>query len=267
MSSAVQFYGTDQVIQAATNRKCPAWGLWATRQFMFKYEGDDEKESIDFLEQTLDMIAQNGSTATYTLKFFEKEGNKPIKIKENTPCDGSFNFRLIGEEERQQRNNMYISASPKVLTELQQLREEVANLRAAQNNPATEEEEDEDEKGLMGAVIGVIKDPDLLEQHIRNFHLFKSLFTGIQPAAVGNVKQLGQTKPDIQDPGPAPVTDLSHANNTEMNEEQLIRLGNACDKLYEHDKKIVEHLEKLAAMAANNPVQFQNLIGILDLMA
>lgn len=257
MSSAVQFYGNDQVIQAAINRKCPAWGMWSMRQFLFKYEGTDETESIQLLEETLQMLSQNGTVATYTLKFFEQDGNKPVKIKENTPCDGSFNFKLVGEEERQQRSLMYAAASPKVLQELEALKEQVALLTSRPE----EEEDEEEEKGIMGAVIGALKDPDILEQHIRNFHLLKSLFTGqvMQPATVGNVKRLGQTKPDIGDPGQAAEANLSH----EMTEEQLVRLGNACDKLYAKDPKLIEHLEKLAAMP---DVQFNNLIAMMDLM-
>ena len=88
---SVQFFGADNVIKAAENRKCPAWAIFQGKQFLFKYEGSDLNESQDFLEKILENLQD--SVSVYTIRFYEEA----VKIKENTPYDGSFNFRMLEE--------------------------------------------------------------------------------------------------------------------------------------------------------------------------
>jgi hypothetical protein len=139
------------------NRGCASWALFSGRQFLFKsVDGTDLNESATLLDKILESISH--SEAVYTLKFFEDK----IKIKENSPCDGSFNFRLIGEDERSGRAIAYSTNSRAVMDELQKI-----NLRL------TEIENEEDEEEDAG-VIGLIKDPqikDFLINTIKGFLL------------------------------------------------------------------------------------------------
>ena len=154
---SIQFFGKDAVLNAMENRGCASWGIFSGRQFLFKYEGTDMNESATLLDKILDSISQ--SEAVYTIKFFEGE---KIKVKENSPCDGSFNFKLVGEDERASRSINYSNNSRQVMDELQKI-----NLRL------TEIENEEDEEEAAG-VMGLIKDPqvkDFLINTVKGFLL------------------------------------------------------------------------------------------------
>lgn len=254
-NSAVQFYGKEQVMAAASNRKCPCWGIWQGRQFLFKNEDPDMKVSLDILESILENLQV--STATYTIKFFETEGKKIIKIKENSgDSDGSFNFKTIEEEVRQQRQLMYAGGNKEMMELLKRMDE---RLGALESQPMDEVEEEEETIGSV--FMGLLKDPGKLEQLINTG---KSLL-GMQPTQghLGNVNRLGQSSLPGEDPGQAPGGKLSQPVNEE---ETLTRLGNAIDMLQKNDPDIVLHLEKLAKMSEGNNGQFKKLINMLDLL-
>lgn len=258
-SSSVQFYGNEAVMEAVKNRRCPYWALWQGRQFLFKCEEADIKSSLDYLDQLLQMLNNDTTTATYTLKFFEPEGKGAVKIKENTPSDGSFNFKLVEPEAVHQRQIGFQSNTPKVLELLEKMS---LRLDAIENAGIDGEEEEEEEETIEKAIIGVLKDPNKLEKYIT---MGKNFFGVSTPEYVGNVNRLGQ----IGDPGQAghqaPVTNLSQSSGD--NEEQfLIRVGNALDILKAHDPQIADHLEKLASMAKNNPGKFQSMLSMLNLL-
>ena len=154
---SVQFFGKDAVLNAMENRGCASWALFSGRQFLFKsVDGTDLNESATLLDKILESISH--SEAVYTIKFFEDK----IKIKENSPCDGSFNFKLVGEDERASRSINYSNNSRQVMDELQKI-----NLRL------TEIENEEDQEEDAG-VMGLIKDPqvkDFLINTIKGFLL------------------------------------------------------------------------------------------------
>jgi len=251
IGSAIQFYGASQVIQAAQNRKCPGWAVFQNRQFLFKFEENDVDASLNMLQQTLECLQV--STALYTIKFFEHEGNKLLKIKENTQCDGSFNFRLVEEDERQQRNEMYRSGSNKVLEKLQIIEDRLLQI---ENGTVEVEEED---NTLQGQIVGMLKEPARLTEFINALSSAKSLL-GIGPAApsyVGNINRAGQI------PAMAPPGGEDPQQNLSIEEQQ--RLGIALNTLLSYDPKIVDHMEKLAAMASANTDQFKFLLSMLEM--
>lgn len=275
---SIQFYGIDQVIEAAKNRACPGWGIFTGRppQFLFKYEQNDLDNSLKLLEQILVTLDNTGSEAAYTIKFYEHDGGKLLRIKENLACDGSFNFRLIEEEERQQRKIEYRGASNKLLEKL-----EAIETRLAQIETGTVEEQDEEDNTLQGQLIGMLKEPSRLTEFINALSSAKSLL-GIGPAPspgyVGNtdVIRAGQIPTPAGSPAPPAPQDLSHLQPTkgltsmydqqESSEALVHRLGIAINTLEKNDPKIVDHLEKLAAMSDKNPDQFKTLLSILETM-
>lgn len=257
---SIQFYGIDQVMDAAKNRACPGWAIFQGRpaQFLFKYQINDLDSSLQFLEKILSSLESTGNEAAYTIKFFEHEGNKDLKIKENSPCDGSFNFRLIEEEERQQRKTLYQGTSNKVLEKLEGIENRLLQIEQGHV------EEVEEDNTLQGQIVGMLKEPSRLNEFIAALANAKSLL-GIGPAApayVGNINRAGQILNQVTAAAPAPVQNLSLTE-----EQKLQRLGNAIDTLEKNDPQIVDHLEKLASMAVNNPSQFKNLLSMLDIMS
>jgi hypothetical protein len=250
-SSSIHFFGIDNVIVAAKNRSCPNWGIFQKGQFLFKYEGNNMEESIQLLGNILETIQE--SAAAYTIKFYEQDG-KAVKIKENTACDGSFNFRLIEEEERQERRASYSMASKQVLETLTKINERLERLE----DQDMEDEEEEEPENLQSALIGLISQPHKITELISGI---KSLLGSDQPAVhqIGNINRVGQNADRGEDPGPGAGDQLSQI-------EKANRIANVLDALEKSDPQILEHLEKLSAIATNSPLQFKSLISMLNLM-
>lgn len=236
--ASVQFYGKDSVIEAAENGGFSCWAIFVGRQLLFKSTDRDANASLNFLDKVLQTISH--SEATYTLKFYEPEGVN-FKIKENTPCDGSFNFKLVEEEERQARRVLYQGNSAAVLEELKALRNEVAEIKAVKE---LEDDEDETEKplSLNGIIAGLLKEPEKITQL---FEIGRTLFgrkqnPHIPAVALGNVPQTMQT----------------------MTEQDKINA--AIERLKANDAKLAEHLTKLSDIAENDKTSWKYLLNLLD---
>lgn len=239
--ASCQFFGVQQVISAAGNLKCPAWAIFIGRQLFCKYEGTDEHESLDLLQQNLETLEQGQTTAIYTLKFFEVEEGKKIKINERTVCDGgSFNFKLVDPEQRMERYGaVAINGSNQMISEMRKEMQELRQMISQQR----ENEYDESEPETIGSVlIDAIKNPDQLFNLINAGRALFGLPVQNPPAvAIGGIGDAAGSK-----------------------EDQLQRLSNAIDILEKNDPKIVDHLEKLAEIATKNPMQFKMLLTMLD---
>jgi hypothetical protein len=243
--ASVQFYGAEKAIEAYVNCNIPAWGLFSGRQLLCKYQGTDINEGKALLEEFINKIEE--SNATYTLKVFESEKGKGVRIKEKTECDSSFNFKIDEQEVYMQRQNQRgygreyrDKTNGELLEAVQGLNERLNQLE----EPI--EEEEEEEFDLNKEIIGMIREPNRLIQFISAINSAKNLFTG-RPT---------------QYPPPAVVGNTSHA--TETNDDLLVRLSNAIDTLEKADPLIVQHLEKLAQLSINNRMLFDMMIKQLD---
>lgn len=230
--ASVQFYGVDAVMQAAQNRNCPAWAMFQGRQFLFKSpEGSADTESLAMLEEILNSITS--SEATYTLKFYEDLQGK--KIKENTPCDGSFNFKLKTEPQIDERREVY-RQSNQIAAVLARLEERQTALEEKLNE---EDEEDPEPQTLGGILAGLANDPAKIIQIIE---IGKSLFGTNKPVnSVGELARVAGA-PDIQE----------------------TELKNTIVRLRAVDPEINTHLEKLAKIAETQPALFKMLLQQLD---
>lgn len=71
-----------------------------------------------------------------------------------------------------------------------------------------------------------------------------------------------------QPPGlamPGRLGSVPPMENPSSEEEKAQRIGTAITTLAEQDPKLLEHLEKLATIAATNPRKFKGLLQILDI--
>lgn len=258
--AAVQFYGKEQVFEAASNLKCPAWALFSGTSLFTKYEDADSEESLQMLEQALDMLQSSGSAATYKLKFFEiEEGQKKRKINEKTVCDGgSFSFKL----QNQEQTLIPYQARTVAMTEQQQRIDKLAEIVEKQEAhiqllvdavlKENEEEEEEEPETIGTVLIDAIKNPNKLMELVNTFKAITGIGMNYQPAqAIGNI--------------PAAQTNATMEPGTpmEQTEERLQRLGAAIDILEKADPLLVEHLEKLAAMSQTDPSMFNFLLSRL----
>lgn len=232
----VQFYGIDQVIEAAENYKCPNWAIFIARAMFFKFEGTDMEQSIAMLQTNLEMLQQNTSTATYMIKFFENENGKEMKINEKTICTGgSFYFKLNDPEEKQQR---FLGAAQQygnkmLMDEIAKLKEQIEDLK---------DHEPEKPETIGSIFMDALKNPTEAMQLVNLGRVLLGLEPKQMPAALAGVP--GNSEPVDQ-------------------EQQLQRLGNAIDKLEKVDPHLIDHLEILAEMAEKNPAKLKSLLAML----
>ena len=231
--SSIQIKGLDNVVAAYTNREVAPWSLWQGKQFMFKYEGEDINEGASQLEQTLQMLAQS-SNAIYTLKVYEELG-KGGKIKNNTPDDGSFNFKLnLDSQEITANQYSTMNNRNEVLQRLAAIEEKLSN---------DEEEEEEQPQDYGLGMIGTILTHPTIQPIATQFML--GILSKILPAG---------SQPPANQPPAAAINGIDEDNVIEQ----------AIETLQQHDDKLAEHLQKLAAMAEQNPQGFKFLLQTLD---
>lgn len=226
---SVQFYGAETVLKAAENRDCPKWAIFQAKQFLFKYEADDQEGSLQMLGEVLKNLRH--SSAVYTICFYEDVD----KIKANTPHDGSFNFRMITEEEKEMRNEAFRGGNRAIMEKLEAIEQRLQTVEADDD----EDDEEEEMGGIGGLLMGLIKEPEKLGQLI---HIGKSL--------------LGMTY--TQQPG--------KVAGIEVTGIEAETLHNAIETLKKNDPKISEHLSKLAQISEKDPATFKYLVGMLDKM-
>ena len=231
MAGSVQFRGIDQVMKAFENRDVQAWSIWQHKQFMFKGMGEGDLQGI------LEMIGDGSTNAIYTIKVYEKI-TAASDIKSNTPDDGSFNFRLNGDNQEITGIQYY---KQKQDLNLSQRMEKIEQMLI------DKEHEPEDEPETIGSVVmEVIKDPAKAMVWI---DIIKSILSpGGKPLT------------------PLPAAAMGNVNTAEITEDMLERIGNVIDRLYKNDAHILQHLEKLADISEKNPSQFKILLSMLDKM-
>lgn len=233
----VQFYGVDEVLQAAENLKCPAWAVfWGGTNLFSKYEGNDQQESLATLNNTLEILSNSASSARYKIKFFEPDG-KPIKINEKTVCNGgSFTFVLTDSEERESK----LLGRSSQFGVIGQLQQKISDLE----KKLQEAEEVEEEPESIGTIfLDLLKNPGQLVQLV---NVGRSL-VGLP------VQNLGA------------IGSIDTAQIPENIAAKADRLDNALVELEKSDPRLIEHLEKLAQMARENPDQFKATVSMLDL--
>jgi hypothetical protein len=242
--ATVQFFGIEQVMEAAENLNCPAWGIFISRALFTKYEGSDMSESLQLLQKNLEALGKSGTTGIYTIKFFEADAGKTIKINERTVCDGgSFNFKLIEPEERESR----LIGNSSQYGIIAEMRKKIEDLEKKLEQAEEYEAPDEDQS--IGAIVmDLIKNPDQLGQLVNIGRAALGLPIQSIPASIGSLPS-----------SPAVVM------NQEQKEKDLERLSDAIDVLEKADPRLVDHLEKLAKMATDNPAQFRATVSMLDL--
>lgn len=245
MGASVQFYGKESVLTAASNLDCSAWAVFISRQLFMKCESLDMHESLDKLQQCLDMLSESNTQAVYCIKFFETDG-QPIKINEKTVCTGgSFNFKLIDPETHTAGIGNVASYS----LQINELKKEFAQLKEK-----LEQTEPEEPETIGSMIMGAFKDPQQFD-HLMNIVNMGRVLLGMPPAQSQPMAAIGSAQPG-QTNQAQPMTE---ADEDMMRE----RFANAVDVLGKADPQFLEHLEKLAVMAQKEPGKFKMLISML----
>lgn len=231
--AAAQCYGIDEVLEWAMNRKCPAWAIFQGTQFLFKYEGTDLQESLQFLTQVLTCIEK--SDALYRIQFYDSDNKQPVKIKSNTQYDGSFNFKMTAPEVRE--NRMLGYAASQVESKL------LARIDALEKKLA-EPEQEEEPQTLGSALVDLVNRPG-------DVAMFVNMFRGLVGKPVIDFGTMGA---------------VTQATGEAVNEEdKMNRIGNAIDQLESADPHFLNNIEALAKMSKEKPEQFKQALNALSL--
>lgn len=262
--SSVQFIGEKTVLQAFKNMDCCNWALLQGKQFLMKYELYDFDQSLAMLTEYLKMISSSSaSEATYTLRIYEydkpktkttKGGKEPElpkrKIFENTPYDGSFNFKLYNQDSEP-------SSRGKSWQEVQELKSEFTEVKGMLTKLLAEREQDETEdknSGIAGVLNGLMEMPEI-KQAIAGKVV--QLFHGVTNK-IGNIIDPSNNQLPAKIAGPEPTQAI------QLPQEKVDKLNTALTILVRIDPQFSDHLYKLAMIAQTNQQDYDFLITLLN---
>lgn len=231
MSGSIQFKGTKAVLEAYDNNDVAAWAIFESKRMMVKHT------DRDFLEAYLKNLQECGTNATYTLKVYEDVTDRK-QIKENTPCDGSFNFKVFtfDEYENVREDSAPIQRYKGVMAqEIREIKEQLQQVLSERTN-----EEPPSRLGIIGEIMESPLGP-YVGQIIQNWLAPAGRTLS---AAVGNLP----------------------ASSTAGNGGTSGSLQDTINSLRQYDPRINEHLAKLLKIATDDLPSFQFLIKTLDQM-
>lgn len=245
MASSCQFIGKDKIMTVFDNKKLPYWSLWQASQYLEKGQGRQA------LSDFLDMLSEDGSSAIYTLKLYDRAENSLGSINNKSEFDGSYNFKLSGAN--------YQSGGSQSISDILQRERTIWDLQQELRDIRREQETKRPD--IIGAVMEVANDPVRLGQYI---NIIRGIFSPrMQPAtSVGRIPAPIEREETIER---SSITE-NETVMQEQDEKKLERLAAAIDLLEANDPRIIEHLEKLAKMSRDNKPLFAMMLVQLDSM-
>lgn len=233
-NSSVQFYGIDAVINAFENRGAEAWAICNNKMFNFRGIG------ADTLKTFLQMLMEGGTSALYTLRVYDDIEDEK-NIKDTTPADGSFNFRLNEKTEyipgamngMRQSNN-----EDKILAKLDALEKRFEDL---------EEKEPESKLGLIGEIM---EHPTIGPMMPKIIETIAGFFM----------------KPGIptQNYLPSNYNEIANHNASINGIDENKIINDAILELKKYDTNLGSHLQKLVVIAKTDPGTFKMFLNLLD---
>jgi hypothetical protein len=250
MGKGVQFRGAGALLQAYDNCKIVNWAVLYDKGINCKYNGSDETEARETLEEFLKLLSQSGSTAVYTLNLYEGL-SKGAKILPKTEADYSFNFTLY--------DNFNESAYNPSTRAYQGTTQILLDRLTAIEAKLSKEEDDEEEgpQGVQGLLNGIIED-DRFKTWIQDkvFAFADKLFE--KP---GNIVPMnpGSTPPRAA----ARVGEINQNSPILIDAEQQMKAAQAVELLARVDRNLGDNLLKIARIAQEDPNRYKMLAAML----
>lgn len=257
MGAYAEFIGLDQVVDLVQKRGTPYYQVYISKDLKFECIETSVEAAINMLMDQLEVPQMNGTTITYTIKFYKDLDSKG-NIDKNT-LSGTNTFKLQRFDQAPQnyfraqqglppivfnKNNPMPMQEITALDERMKKIEELLIQQALQKEQEEQEQEDEQEGGILGTIdkiSQIVARPEVMQLIAMVGSIFKN---GINQNnnSMGNVTAV------------APQTEQEHVQ----------RLNAALNTLIQYDANLVVHLEKLGQLAQKDPAQFNFLIGMLD---
>ena len=231
--SAVHCDNIDAVTTYYTNRQTPSWAIFQKNQFLTKWEGDDMDVGSDVLEKFLEMLSK--SAAIYTLCVYT---DVPAGgIKNDTPYDGSFNFKLLEKPMGYLPGDAYAQVGGGWRELLGQLREKDNTIRGL---------EIQNQRLLLQVEDLQTEEPDQVER-ILNHPIVQELL----PIAKDAIGSLFAPKTEARINGPSTEMQATHGGDNTLTELRLL--------IPDIDKLLFNFL----ALSKSKPSTFKYFTGVL----
>jgi hypothetical protein len=236
--SSAHFYGVPSVIAQYEGYDLPTWGVFQNKHFL--RAGDNAEDLRKYLESLGD------SVALYSLCLYDTD---PENVRKNTEYHYSFAFKLA-------ENGAYAGGvrmaggygGDIVMQKIQGIMSERVGKILEDEMSGKKKDS---KPSILDELVDLLHDPDRLVTIIAGV---KNIFSsGPLPAGISGVEAPMRRAGTIQQP-------------TMPTENDLVRLQNAINILEQRDPKLVEHLEKLAKLAEDEPMLFKGVIGKLDIL-
>ena len=255
MGKAIQFRGTDAVVDAYRLNGVGPWAVWCQTNILCSSSDiaiDDVDTGAEELTAFLEMLDSHGSTAMYELRVYKVEG---VDITNKTPWHRGFGFSLVKAEDR-----AMISAGGEGgvyhLLKSMDDRMKAMEARLAQAETQQEEEAGEEDDGtVMGKIgsmaMGMLQRPEIQQALAVGALNFMKKFApkmGKQPAYDEGRKVAGVEQ--------APYVNL-------LSPEQIRKVHEAITRLSAKDAKLGDHLSSLADIAENDPGKYNLALKLL----
>jgi len=237
--SSAHFFGIPAVIAQYEGSNLPTWGVFQNKHFL--RAGDNADDLRKYL------VSLDGSVALYSLCLYDVDAEA---VRKNTDYDYSFAFKLT--DAGGYAGGVRVAGGSGI-TEI--VAQKVNGILSEKIGGFLEDElsgKKRDEKpSIMNELVDLLHDPDRLVAIIAGV---KNIFSpGLAPAGISGTD--------------APMRRAGTAQQPAMpSENDLVRLQNAINILEQRDPKLVEHLEKLAKLAQDEPMLFKSVIGKLDIL-
>lgn len=237
--SSAHFFGIPAVIAQYESSNLPTWGVFQNKHFLRAGDNADELQKY--------LTSLDGSVALYSLCLYDVE---PENVRKNTEYDYSFAFKLTdaggysggvrvaggygGDIVMQKMHGIMSEKVGRII-------EDEMSGKKKDSKPS-----------VLDELVDLLHDPDRLVTIIAGV---KNIFSPspYTPAGISGVE--------------IPMRRAGTAQQPVMpTENDLVRLQNAINILEQKDPKLVEHLEKLAKLAQDEPMLFKGVIGKLDIL-
>jgi hypothetical protein len=226
--TGVQIIGRQNVLDRYERLGAESWAIYQGKQFIV---GGNDSTALD---EWLTTFEQTGTTATYYLRTYDYK-EVPTSSNGNSDYTACIAFKVVDMYE----GNGIAGQNVKLMERIGALEKKLDEQKDQQ--PEAE--------GLESVIMGWLEEPEKLAQIAGAVRMIM----GKEPIAVEPVKAIGTTQ------GP-PVTPITQDG------ERLSKLTSALDRLDQADKKLVDHLVKLASLADTDPELFRSIISKLDLL-
>jgi hypothetical protein len=222
--TGVQLIGKEAVLTRFESFNTEPWALYQGRQFVVGGLGSDS------LDGWLSDFKAAGSTATYTLRVYDSS-ELPTSATGSADYIAAVNFKLIDLYDGQGIGGH----TTKLMERIGALEKELKDR----------DNDDSDDNDLNSIIMGWLNDPVKLG-HVAS--AFRQLTGATQPAGISAT----------------PVQTIAGMGNVQDADTRVTRVAAALDVLEKKDDRLIEHLEKLAALSQSDYLLFKAIISKLD---